>query len=212
MKIQINNNTLKRIIASGMMVVTMMSLAGCENKKEDISIVSSSQIITEENKEEAIISSSQAKENDSTEKNAKDQLIDKLNRETYITNSSEYMYENYKEIYKEELNDQQLDLASYAYGKLKELNINEKEYLKELNNVLIEQLNPRGLSDEKWQELFGTLISTLNEEESVYDTYFILARLLHETECQERHYVNDYDIYSCEVIQKEYNLKYPKIK
>lgn len=211
MKIQVNTNTLKRLIASGMMIVTMMSLSGCTKQNEDTNIISSSQTINADdflNNQ----SSNDEKMDVSAEKSLKEELINKLNCETTITNSTQFMYENYNFIYQEELNDKQLELASYAYQKLIQSNIAEDVYLKELNNILVEQLNPRSLSDEKWQELFGSLLSTLNEQESVYDTYFILARLFHEAECQEQHHINEYDIYLCEALENEYNSKYQKIK
>ena len=62
------------------------------------------------------------------------------------------------------------------------------------------------MSEEDWQANFRCLISTLDEEESLYSTYFNLAYLVHKQSCLDEHEL-DVGI-TCKTLKKEYDNKY----
>lgn len=98
--------------------------------------------------------------------------------------------------------------AKLAYQKLLDNNIPFDVMVKELNNLMIEQQVPSCLDIEDWYMNFGSLISTLNDEESLYSTYFTLANYMHQQVCKEEHEL-DLGI-TCKTLVKEYNHKYQK--
>ena len=71
------------------------------------------------------------------------------------------------------------------------------DYVIELENLIVAQLTPTGLSDELWLQLFGKLDATLDGYESLYETYIELAVYVHNLLYPEDMLTkNDFDIYT----------------
>ena len=55
---------------------------------------------------------------------------------------------------------------------------------------------------------FGNILTTLGEQESLYDTYYSLAWLTHDATCEDEHYINEYGSLECKSLVKEFNEKH----
>ena len=140
--------------------------------------------------------------------------------ETYLENllSTDFGYSNdIKEFYDEHwdiIENQNLEdtanirlhYAKLSYQKILNHNIPYESMLTELNNLMVEQQIPSCMSEEDWQINFGCLISTLEEEESLYSTYFNLAYLVHKQCCLYEHELEAG--ITCKTLKKEYDNKY----
>lgn len=127
-----------------------------------------------------------------------------------INNPTDYFIDNIEQLFSfTSLTNEQQILAMYAYKKLVLANISPEVFEIELNNMMIEQIMPRGMDDEDWEEYFGTLSGTLNEEESLGDTYIIMAFLLHNEYCTDEHSY-DYGIIKCKSLVNQFNDRYSK--
>lgn len=69
--------------------------------------------------------------------------------------------------------------------------------LDELNSVYYFGQVPVDMGDE-WEFYFSNLESTLNEGESLFDTYYDLAVYIHKLGCTCNHTINEYDAYICD--------------
>lgn len=128
-----------------------------------------------------------------------------------IENLNEYYMEHFTElnnVLDENAYQMQLSYAASAYKKLKNSNIDSKIILQELNNLIVEQQLPRGMDDEEWQDNFGNIITTLDPEQSLFDTYFTLAYMIHDHICEEEHTLNEFGGTNCKTLVKEFKDKY----
>lgn len=215
---KINVNTLKRIIATGLIVITTSTFVGCANvsaKKEtsNNNIPTTIQEVTTTQAEidevPNIKDTTNSKSIDTISET--DKLLDSLDDEKVaIKDTTSYMLDNMNKIDATDgkITNEELYIASYAYQKLLNSNIDKEVFLKELNTLMIEQLLPRDMDENEWLANFGDISSTLNEQESLYDTYFVLAYLIHESNCAEKHTLNEYGSIDCKVLQKEFTNKY----
>lgn len=129
----------------------------------------------------------------------------------YSEDMQEFYNEHFEVIENISLEDNQnirKHYAKLAYQRLLDNNISFDIMVKELNNLMVEQQVPSCLDVEDWYMNFGSLISTLNEGESLYSTYFTLANYMHQQVCKEEHEL-DLGI-TCKTLVKEYNNKYQK--
>ncbi len=69
--------------------------------------------------------------------------------------------------------------------------------LDELNNVYYFGSKPTDIENE-WEFYFSNLESTLQEGESLFDTYYELAFYIHKLGCPYEHQVNEYNSYVCD--------------
>lgn len=230
---KINKKAFRRFIATGLIIMTTATFTGCGvNAKEkqandsfietttEASISDSKQVIKETVTgmpaitikpvitETAIVDEEPVK---AEVQNDCDKLLDSLdNKEVTIDDTTSYMLDNMDKISAtdDKITDEELYIASYAYQKLLKSNIDKEVFLKELNNIMVEQLLPRGMDEEEWLLNFGNLTSTLNEQESLQDTYLVLAYLIHDMNCAEKHTTSEYGLIDCKVLQKEFKNKY----
>lgn len=224
---KINVNTLKRIIATGLIVITTSTFVGCANvsAKKETSNNNTPTTIQEVTTTQAEIAEVPNKNIETTTSNVKvatnnedistisetDKLLDSLDDEKVaIKDTTSYMLDNMNKIDATDgkITNEELYIASYAYQKLLNSNIDKEVFLNELNTLMIEQLLPRDMDENEWLANFGNISSTLNEQESLYDTYFVLAYLIHESSCAEKHTLNEYGSIDCKVLQKEFTNKY----
>lgn len=230
---KINNKAFKRFIATGLIVITAATFTGCGvNAKEKqandsfietttkASINDSRQVIKEtvtgtpaitekpvDMVKPVVIETPIAIE----VQNDCDKLLDSLDdKEVTIDDTTSYMLDNMDKISAtdDKITDEEMYIASYAYQKLLKSNIDKEVFLKELNTIMVEQLLPRGMDEEEWLLNFGNLTSTLNEQESLQDTYLVLAYLIHDMNCDEKHTTSEYGSIDCKVLQKEFKDKY----
>jgi len=218
---KINDKAFKRLIATGLIIITTATFTGCGvNAKEkqasdsfietttEASINDSKQV----NKETVIEVPVSTKKPVNTEvQNDCDKLLDSLDdKEVTIDDTTSYMLDNMDKISAtdDKITNEELYIASYAYQKLLKSNIKKEVYLKELNNIMVEQLLPRCMDKKEWLLNFGNLTSTLNKQESLQDTYLVLAYLVHDMNCDEKHTTNEYGGVDCKVLQKEFKDKY----
>lgn len=96
--------------------------------------------------------------------------------------------------------------AKLTYQKLLSYDIPYENMITELNNLMVEQQLPRCMSDEDWNNNFGCLISTLEDDESLASTYTTLAYFIHKCNCLDEHSI-DLGI-SCKTLKKEFENKY----
>lgn len=210
MKIKtINNKVIKRIIATGLIVITSATFTGCNiGENKDINIVVKASTASTGNT--SINSKEEQKVTPVTESNC-DKLLNSLDdKEVVIEDTTEYMLDNMNKISATDdtITDEELYIASYAYQKLLNSSINKEVFLKELNNMMVEQLLPRSMDEDEWLLNFGNLVSTLNQQESLQDTYLVLAYLIHNVNCTEKHTTNECGLIDCKVLQKEFKDKY----
>lgn len=127
-----------------------------------------------------------------------------------INNTTEYFCDNVEQLLSlTSLTREQQILAMYAYKKLITANIHPEVFEVELNNMMVEQIMPRGLDDEDWEKYFGNLVKTLNEEESLGDTYSTMAWLIHNQFCSEEHSY-DNGVIKCKSLLNQFNNRYSK--
>jgi|GEM_PF-2952989 len=229
---KINNKAFKRFIATGLIVITAATFTGCGvNAKEkqandsfietttEASINDSKQVIKETvtgtpaiTEIPVVVKPVAIEKPIATEvQNDCDKLLDNLDdKEVIIDDTTSYMLDNMDKISAtdDKITDEELYIASYAYQKLLKSNIDKEVFLKELNNIMVEQLLPRCMDEEEWLLNFGNLTSTLNEQESLQDTYLVLAYLIHDMNCAEKHTTSEYGSIDCKVLQKEFENKY----
>lgn len=127
----------------------------------------------------------------------------------YASNMQDFYNENWEIIENYNLDDNmniRLHYSKLAYQKLLESNIPYDAMINELNNLMIEQQLPRCMSEEDWSSNFGSLITTLKEEESLFSTYFTLASTIHKVKCPDDH---EFDMgITCKTLKKEFINKY----
>lgn len=70
--------------------------------------------------------------------------------------------------------------------------------LNELNSVYYFGRVPVDNIEEEWEFYFCNLESTLNDEESLFDTYYELAVYIHQLGCLYEHKVNEYNACVCD--------------
>ena len=223
-----NKINYKKLLSASLIAFQVTTLSGCistpleevkaieinidETKKDNDDIV----IVNEVEKsnleiiyEETILVPLQSSEV-TTEQSSNDflALLDSI---PTIENLNEYYMENFAElnnILDENAYQMQLSYAASAYKKLKNSNIDSKIILQELNNLIVEQQLPRGMDDEEWQDNFGNIITTLDPEQSLFDTYFTLAYMIHDHICEEEHTLNEFGGTNCKTLVKEFKDKY----
>lgn len=206
-----NLSKIKKVMAAGMIMITVASFSGCNF----VSAKTTNQN-TSVNQPSTTSSTSTYSESDNNEINKTDPcntLFDELDEQKVsIDDTTEYMLDNMDSIDPNDnkITDEEIQIASYAYQKLVKAGISKDVFLKELNNLLIEQTVPRDMDQQEWQDNFGDLNKTLKEKESLYDTYFVLAYLIHETACTSEHSLNEYGALTCKVLEKEFSAKYNK--
>lgn len=206
---KINKKAFGKFIATGLVIMTATTFTGCgvSAKEKD-----TTNLYIETKEETATNDLMQVTENIDTKiVNQFDELLDSLdNSEVTIDDTTLYMVDNMDEISAtdQKITDEEMYIASYAYQKLLKSNISKEVFLEELNNIMVEQLLPRGMDEEEWMLNFGNLTSTLNERESLQDTYQVLAYLIHDANCDEKHTVSEYGSIDCKVLQKQFKDKY----
>lgn len=210
MKIKkINNKAIKRIITTSLIIVTSATFTGCAKyENEDINIAIEAPIASAANTN---ISINYVKKIEPVAESGCDQLLNSLDdKEAVIEDTTEYMLDNMDKMCATDdaITYEELYIASYAYQKLLSSKIDKELFLKELNNMMVEQLLPRSMDENEWLLNFGNLVSTLNEQESLQDTYLVLAYLIHNTNCNEKHTTNECGLIDCKVLQKEFKDKY----
>lgn len=202
--IVINKQLLTKLLATGMILTSIMSFTGCG--KEAKSELRQEDNTTSYSSEEEITPNTEEVTNEAAI--VDDKYRDLEGKEDIITNTNTYMFENNDRIFCDEETNEQLCMAVHGYNKLVNNNLLNEETEKELHNILIEQIVPRCVEDEEYDRLFHNLITTLEGEEGVYDTYFSLARYLHTKECANEHSFNEYGIYYCEDLEEEFYQKH----
>lgn len=207
---KINNKAFRRFIATGLIIMTTATFTGCGvNAKEkqtgdsfietttEASINDSKKVIKETVTPTPAITVKPV--NEEVQKDC-DKLLDSLDdKEVTIDDTTSYMLDNMDKISAtdDKITDEELNIASYAYQKLLKSNIDKEVFLKELNNIMVEQLLPRGKDEEEWLLNFGNLSATLNEQKSLQDTYLVLAYLIHDINCDEKHITSEYGGVDC---------------
>ncbi len=234
---KINKTAFKRFIATGLIIMTAATFTGCgvnakekqtngsfketaieantnDSKQVNIETVTGMPAITVKPVDTKMSSVKETPASISTQVNVKnncDTLLDSLDdKEVIINDTTSYMLDNMDKISAtdDKITDEELKIASYAYQKLLKSNIDKEVFLKELNNIMVEQLLPRGMEEDEWLLNFGNLTSTLNEQESLQDTYLVLAYLIHDMNCAEKHTTSEYGSIDCKVLQKQFKDKY----
>lgn len=218
---KINNKAFKRFIATGLIIMTTATFTGCgvnakEKQTEDSFIETTTETSINDSKQvnNQPVTGTPAitvKPVNEEVQNDCDKLLDSLDdKEVTIDDTTSYMLDNMDKISAtdDKITDEELNIASYAYQKLLKSNVDKEVFLKELNNIMVEQLLPRGMDEEEWLLNFGNLTSTLNEQESLQDTYLVLAYLIHDMNCAEKHITSEYGGVDCKVLQKEFKDKY----
>lgn len=212
---KINDKAFKRFIATGLIIMTAAAFTGCgvnakEKQTNDSFIETTIEASTNDSKQvskETVTEVPVATEI----QNDCDTLLDSLDdKEVTIDDTTSYMLDNMDKISAtdDKITDEELNIASYAYQKLLNSNISKEVFLKELNNIMVEQTLPRCMDEEEWLLNFGNLTSTLKEQESLQDTYLVLAYLIHDMNCTEKHITSEYGSVDCKVLQKEFKDKY----
>jgi hypothetical protein len=196
-----NKKKLRTFFATSFILITVATFTSCKQ-------VNSIALSEQPNP----ITNSIVEEIDTTEKgiNTPYPFIDMEIDTELITDTTEYFLDNLNEL--EKLNkitkEQQL-LAVYAYKKLITANISQETFENELNNIMVEQTTPRCISDEAWEEYFGEISKTLEEHESLSDTFLTLAWLIHDFQCNENHeYVNS--SIKCKSLINQFSTRYSK--
>lgn len=223
-----NKINYKKLLSASLIAVQLTTLSGCistpleeakaieinidETKKNSNDIV----MVTETEKsnpeiiyEEPILVPLQSSE--ITTEQSLDEFLALLDSMPTIENLNEYYMEYFTElnnVLDENAYEMQLSYAASAYKKLKNSNIDSKIILQELNNLIVEQQLPRGMDDEEWQDNFGNIITTLDPEQSLFDTYFTLAYMIHDHICEEEHTLNEFGGTNCKTLVKEFKDKY----
>lgn len=223
---KINPKRLRQIFANSFILITAVTFVSCTQASRDIFPIPSTQPKTEivqainqpiKAAEIVVIPTNEEKQLDILNNEKEDNFIDIVysfideNIDTScINNTTEYFVDNIEKLLSiSSLTKEQQILAMYAYRKLVTANINSEVFERELNNMMVEQICPRCISDEDWKEYFGTLSETLDEEESLGDTYITLAWLIHNQFCDDDHSYNQ-GIIKCKSLIKQFDDKYSK--
>lgn len=212
-KIKFNKMFFKKSIATSLLVLSASNFVACSNKTTiDFNIdetVLSSDIVT--NKVNEINEVRESKKESPKESITTESLLEKIS-DTEVPNyidTTTYSLENSDKLVPDnKITKEELYLAAYALDKCK--NLDRDKLFKELNNIMVEQINPTDMDEVTWNENFESLISTLDEKESLQDTYYVLAYLIHLTSCTEKHSYDEVNTLSCKVLEKEYNNRYEK--
>lgn len=182
-----------------------------EQNDNTIVIVTNEEIIEEQELEEVVHSETVVEPTIISEENNLDEFLTLLDSVPTIKELNDYYMEHFNEINNvldENAYQIQLSYAASAYKKLKNTNLDSNIILNELNNLIIEQQLPRGMDDEEWQDNFGNIVTTLDPEQSLFDTYFCLAYMIHDHMCDEEHTINEFGATSCKTLVKEFKNKY----
>lgn len=208
-KTNINKNFFKRSIATSLVVLSVSNFVACSNKTTiDFNIdekVLSTTTLTNKIDEINEARKSKEKKKVATTSNLLEKL-EQIETEEYIDTTSYCLENNSKLIPDNKITKEELYIATYAFNKAK--NIDKEVLYRELNNIMIEQINPTEMDEITWNNNFCSLISTLDETESLQDTYYVLAYLIHLTSCKEKHSFDEVNTLNCKVLEKEYNARH----
>lgn len=222
---KLHNINYKKLLTTSLILIQISTLVGCVTPQVEEQIVPTTKVeqqqepikpvevvvIQQENKDTVTqISNPVVTETISEKKDIK-AFLEQLDSIETIEELNEYYLENIdaiNNIYDKDAYEIQLCYAASAYKKLKNANIDTTIILEELNNLIIEQQLPRGMDEDEWQDNFGNIASTLDPEQSLFDTYFTLAYMIHDYKCDEKHSSNEFGAASCKVLVKEFNNKY----
>lgn len=226
MKITFKNNKLiNRIANTGLALIAVTTLTGCTpariniteymavptvtieaNRKQDEVIVQTKDAVLVEDE-----ISDQVFESITDEKSKLDTLLDKLDdKEAIISDTTLYNLDNIDSLLQVDgkISKEEEYIAAYAYQKLLASNIDKETFMRELHNMMVEQILPRCATEEEYLLNFGNILTTLGEQESLYDTYYSLAWLTHDATCEDEHYINKYGSLECKSLVKEFNEKH----
>lgn len=230
MKITFKNSKLiNRITNTGIALIAVATLTGCApakvntteyvvvpvvaieaNKKQDEIIDTTKDAVFVDVTLNPIIESI-ANQGTTDIKSKLDTLLDKLDDyEAKISDTTLYTVDNIDKLLKVDgtISKEEEYIASYAYQKLLASNINRETFIRELHNMMVEQILPRCATEEEYQLNFGNILTTLGEQESLYDTYYSLAWLTHDADCEDEHYITEYGSLGCKTLIKEFNEKH----
>lgn len=120
-------------------------------------------------------------------------------------NMEEYFNENYDALLYsgEDFDEVKTAYSALAYQKLIDNNVDLKKAFEELNSIMVLQVNPTEMDEATYNETFKTLLSTLDEGETLYSIYFPLAKQLHLVTCIYDHEL-EYGITTCEDLENKY--------
>ena len=207
-KLKINKKFFRRSIAISLLIVTP-TLTSCSSKNEvnfsPNSFDISPQTLPNKVKEVAEYHFKSIKANPLEE------LLNILNETepADYMDTTEYCLEYNRNLIPDRNNTiDEIDLAAYAYAKSQAYNISNDDLLSELNNLMVEQTLPRCMDIEEWNNNFSNLISTLDDKESLQDTYYVLAYLIHNATCDKEHTIDECNSVSCETLEQEFQKKY----
>ena len=226
MKITFKNNKLiNRITNTGLALIAVTTLTGCTPARINVTEYMAVPTVTiEANRKqdevigqtkdavfvEAVISD-QVFESITDEKSKLDTLLDKLDdKEAIISDTTSYTLDNIDSLLQVDgkISKEEEYIAAYAYQKLLASNIDKETFMRELHNMMVEQTLPRCATEEEYLLNFGNILTTLGEQESLYDTYYSLAWLTHDATCEDEHYINEYGSLECKSLVKEFNEKH----
>lgn len=226
MKITFKNNKLiNRIANTGLALIAVTTLAGCTPAKLNVTEYMAVPTVTiEANRKQdevigqtkdvafvEVISSDQVSESITDKKSKLDTLLDKLDdKEAIISDTTLYTLDNIDSLLQVDgkISKEEEYIAAYAYQKLLASNIDKETFMGELHNMMVEQTLPRCATEEEYLLNFGNILTTLGEQESLYDTYYSLAWLTHDATCEDEHYINEYGSLECKSLVKEFNEKH----
>lgn len=221
MKIHYRDNQLiKRLVSSGMALATVFTMIGCSPKENIVAEFTTTPTVLTDTNKNFNETSSKVKTSEEPiiqlvtqepEVSSLESLLDRLDdKPVTINDTTEYMLEHIDKVLTPsgEITEEEEYIAAYAYQKLLSSNIDKDTFMKELHNMMVEQTLPRCASFEEYHANFGNILTTLGETESLYDTYYSLAWLTHDAECEEDHYINPYGSLECKTLLKEFNEKH----
>ena len=226
MKITFKNNKLiNRIANTGLALIAVTTLAGCTPAKLNVTEYMAVPTVTiEANRKQdevigqtkdvafvEVISSDQVSESITDKKSKLDTLLDKLDdKEAIISDTTLYTLDNIDNLLQVDgkISKEEEYIAAYAYQKLLASNIDKETFMRELHNMMVEQILPRCATEEEYLLNFGNILTTLGEQESLYDTYYSLAWLTHDATCEDEHYINEYGSLECKSLVNEFNEKH----
>lgn len=219
---KLNKINYKKLLTTSLILIQVSTLVGCVTPQVEEQIIPTTKIEQQTEAPKPIeatvvkqdkvtqISNPVVTETISEKKDIKS-FLNQLDSIKTIEELNEYYLENIdaiNNIYNKDAYEIQLCYAASAYKKLKNANIDTAIILDELNNLIIEQQLPRGMDNDEWQDNFGNISSTLDPEQSLFDTYFTLAYMIHDYMCDEKHSSNEFGATSCKVLVKEFENKY----
>ncbi len=195
----------KRLISGILAIVTVAGLSGCQSKNNEQDnaipevVMESDQDVPLPNVEENDI--------EVTLCNQSGTEVESFLKENYYDSDIDYqmIIKSYSEDYDLKMSDMDTYFKA-IYMRLYNSGIEMDKFLVELNSMLVLGQVPMCLPDDVWVANFSSLISTLKENESLYDVYVDFAIMVHELTCEMEHNENEYYAYSCEDLEDQYKL------